>query len=244
MDSLLDSGRVLYCDNWYTSLPLAKYLVQRKTNLVGTCRKNKKFLPKEVTLKKLKRGNLIAKYNCGIMVLKWKDKRDVLMLSTMHDASVNGLGKPKVIEDYNKSKTYVDVSDQMASYSPFVRRTCKWYIRLLFHITTQTMLVNAWRLYCEKQNTKVTLTNFKIEVSRSLLACLPTLTTTTRHVLQKAGPARTSSKRCHSCYETMSKNENAEVARKKSKQVNTHCSNCKIHFCLQCFSEKHKYCHA
>ena len=46
MDGLLDRGRTLYTDNWYTSVVLAKKLLQRKTNLVGTVRKNRRGLPK------------------------------------------------------------------------------------------------------------------------------------------------------------------------------------------------------
>lgn len=68
------------------------------------------------------------------------------MLSTKHDDSF-GIRKPLVIEDYNKAKTFVDLSDQMAAYTPFVRKTCKWYIRILFHIITQTIVVNALAFY-------------------------------------------------------------------------------------------------
>lgn len=96
-----------------------------------------------------------------------------------------------------------------------------------------------------KKNIKVTLIYFKQEVARSILeSCFPTtLATKTKHHLQKASPARTSSKRCHLCYETIKKNENTKLARKKAKQINTQCSSCNIHFYLQCFSKAHKICH-
>lgn len=37
---LLDAGRTLYCDNWYTSVSLASQLLDRYTHLVGTLRAN------------------------------------------------------------------------------------------------------------------------------------------------------------------------------------------------------------
>jgi hypothetical protein len=148
MEGYLDQGRDLCTDNWYTSLPLANSLLDRRTNLVGTMRKNRKGIPPDVTTKKLKRGEMYSQQNNrGVLLLKWKDKRDILMLSTKHDGSSSTRNKPQVVEDYNKMKGFVDLSDQMAAYSPFVRRTTKWYIRLFFHLLTQTALVNAWILF-------------------------------------------------------------------------------------------------
>ena len=135
IDGLLDYGRVLLTDNWYSSVPLAKKRISRKTHLVGTLRRNRKDLPPNLVDKKLKRGSLYALQNKkGITIIKWKDERDILMLSTFHDASTSDNGKPIVVEDYNQAKLFVDTSDQMASYTPFIRKTCKWYIRLFFHL--------------------------------------------------------------------------------------------------------------
>lgn len=68
------------------------------------------------------------------MVLKWRNKRNLYMISTMHNGAVSENGKPKVVETYNKRKCFmkcfVDLSDQMAAYSPFLRKTTKWYIRV------------------------------------------------------------------------------------------------------------------
>ena len=45
MEKLLDRGHALYVDNFYTSVPLAKALLNRKTLICGTLRKNRKQLP-------------------------------------------------------------------------------------------------------------------------------------------------------------------------------------------------------
>ena len=97
------------------------------------------------------------------MVLKFKDKCDVIMFSTKHDSGLSQNSKPFVIEDYNKGKLFVDTSDQMCSYSPFVRKTTKWYIRLLFHIITQTMVVNSCVLY-RKIFDEIPLSMFKRQI--------------------------------------------------------------------------------
>ncbi|VDL83170.1 unnamed protein product, partial [Nippostrongylus brasiliensis] len=126
MEDYLDQGRHLCTDNWYTSIPLARTLIKRKTNLVGTLRRNRKGIPSQVKEKKLKRGESCSQQDRnGIMVMKWKDKREIFMLSTSHDNSFNDKGKPTVVEKYNQMKAFVDLSDQMAAYTPFVRKTTK-----------------------------------------------------------------------------------------------------------------------
>lgn len=85
MDNLLDKGRTLCADNYYTSVTLANELLKRKTHLIGTLRSNRKFNPKGVINKKLRVGEtIVEECSQGIIVQKWKDKRDVLMLSTKY----------------------------------------------------------------------------------------------------------------------------------------------------------------
>ena len=86
MDGYLDAGRTLCTDNFYTSVPLARELLKRKTHLVGTVRTNRKMLPADVTGAKLKVGETVARQSSdGIVIQKWRDRRDVLTLSTKHD---------------------------------------------------------------------------------------------------------------------------------------------------------------
>lgn len=72
--------------------------VKRNVNLVGTIRKNRRELPRALAEIKLKCREVIAGQNQeGIHVLKWKDKRAVLMLSTCHDDKAGDLGKLSVL---------------------------------------------------------------------------------------------------------------------------------------------------
>ncbi|CAG4999425.1 unnamed protein product [Parnassius apollo] len=87
---------------------------------------------------KLEKGESIAMENQrGITVLKWKDKHDVLVLSTKHSNGKRtvlkkgrAIKKPKIILAYNEAKSSVDMSDQMTSYSSPLIKTVKWYKKL------------------------------------------------------------------------------------------------------------------
>ncbi|CAH1982586.1 unnamed protein product [Acanthoscelides obtectus] len=46
-ESVLNVGRTVYTDNWYTSIDLANKLLDKKTHLVGTLRRNKKMCRKK-----------------------------------------------------------------------------------------------------------------------------------------------------------------------------------------------------
>lgn len=82
---LLNEGRTLYVDNFYTSYELARSMLDKQTHLVGTLRANKKHIPKEVLQAKIKKGEVISREDQnGIVILKWRDTRDVRLLSTKH----------------------------------------------------------------------------------------------------------------------------------------------------------------
>lgn len=124
MDDYLNKKRTLYADNFYNGIPLAENLLSHDTYLCGTLRKNRRGLPKEVLSQKLKKGDLVGLQNPqGVKIMKWKDKRDVLMISTKlnHECCLsestkkarNGevIKKPLCVFDYNRVKKGVDISD-------------------------------------------------------------------------------------------------------------------------------------
>lgn len=171
MRNLLDTGRILCTDNYYTSVTLASKLLERNTHLIGTVSARRKFNPEDVISKKLKKGEVIARESSnGIVMLKWHDKRDVLMLSTIHTDQMgqiqNSRGqeveKPQVVIDYNnKSKAYIDLSDQLKSYSTCLKRGTKWYRKLACELIFGSALVNAFIIYKEVTQQKIKITEFK-----------------------------------------------------------------------------------
>ncbi|CAG4960623.1 unnamed protein product [Colias eurytheme] len=215
---LISSIRViLYTDNWYTSLDLARKLLEKETHLVGTLRKNRKHLPKTVISTKLKKGAYIAKESTdGITVMKWRDKREVLVLSTKHSTRFHTVtkrgkivSKPKIICDYNRAKGAVDLSDQMAAYStPLHFRK-----QLLEHL-------------CQKlQEPEVLVRPRRI-----------------KHVLSKRdGMVRVARRTCRECYKEIASTMGSKIAKNKSQKVITYCEQCpsKPSLCLPCFNKLH-----
>lgn len=70
-------------DNYYNSVNLAHKLLEKKTYCTGTLRSNRMNNPKSVIEKKIKVGESISKYTTdGVCVVKWKDRREVLTISS------------------------------------------------------------------------------------------------------------------------------------------------------------------
>ena len=71
-------------------------------------RTNRKEFPDFVKRARLKKRATVAAFRKKQMIMKWKDKRDVILVSTFHDDSMENvttrqgvIQKPSVILDYN-----------------------------------------------------------------------------------------------------------------------------------------------
>lgn len=118
-------------DNFYNSHNLAIKLLDRNTYCTGTLRTNRKNTPSEVKSAKLKKGETVVKYSDdGVLIGKWRDKREVAYISTEFEndmvAFLDKLGKdrekPKPIFCYNENMGGVDRQDQLLSYYPCERK--------------------------------------------------------------------------------------------------------------------------
>eukprot|EP00731_Ephydatia_muelleri_P003573 Em0001g3573a len=153
----------------------------------GTVRSNRRGLSEVFKTKKLRRGDVYSEKVGKVLCLKWKDKRDVLLLSTIHDdvsmvdilrrsrtvaGGIERIQKPKVIDDYNQHMGGVDQSDQLVMYYGYAHRQTKWWKRVLFHLVDLS-LVNASILYNSVNEKKLTQMEFRIEVAKGLLKGSP-----------------------------------------------------------------------
>ncbi|CAF4073737.1 unnamed protein product [Rotaria magnacalcarata] len=90
------------------------------------------------TTEKLKRGEAYGLQNKeGIKLVVWKDKKDVLMISTKpsHSAAMANTGKinfenepimkPQIEIDYNRGRQGTDLFDQLSAYYTCLRRSIK-----------------------------------------------------------------------------------------------------------------------
>ncbi|KAJ4440143.1 hypothetical protein ANN_08281 [Periplaneta americana] len=119
------------------------------------------------------------------------------MLSTKHlDETVTvqkhdkEITKPKVIIDYNNSKAFSDISDQLKAYNTSLKRGIKWYRKLAIFGTT---IVNAHIMFSTVTKNKISITRFKEIVCEELLGMknaendeqIPNVNIPENHVLQE-----------------------------------------------------------
>lgn len=173
----LNKGHSFYSDNFYSSPILSTYLFEHKTNSCGTVRLNRKHMPP--LDKKLKIGETDWKSSEHILALKWKDRRDVTMLTTFHENKLITLPKidrvtkknkkkPLCVLSYNERMGAIDRSDMMISSVDCTRKTIKWYKKLFFH-TLDICMLNAQALYKTQNSSNVLFPKFHMEVVRQLL---------------------------------------------------------------------------
>ena len=107
----------------------------------------------------LKVGETVARHNNSVMVLAWRDKKIVKMVSTLHQNHFETVEvwkrgftgkvqqqKPTCVVDYNCSMNGVDKLDQNIVYYPCVRKSHKWtnkFVLYLFEIA----LFNSFVIY-------------------------------------------------------------------------------------------------
>ncbi|CAG4952247.1 unnamed protein product [Colias eurytheme] len=204
-----------------------------ETHLVGTIRKNRRNLPKKVVSTKLKKGEFIARESRdGITAMKWRDKRDVLVLSTKHSDQFGMIKKrrgtmvmkPQIIIDYNKAKGAVDLSDQMAAYSSPLRKSVKWYKKLAVDLLLNTAMIHDDELG-KAQDNLVAEPNQRPKREKHCLE-------------KKEGLARKVRRTCRQCNADNVPVMGSKQAKTKSINVSTYCQSCptKPFFCLPCFS--------
>ena len=89
-----------------------------------------------------------------VYMSKWKEKREILMLTTNHHhrmvncTSSRGHNKlkPMCVHDYNTNMGGVDRSDQILSYCSTPRKTIKWYKKVFFHLL-DIVVMNSYVLF-------------------------------------------------------------------------------------------------
>ena len=155
LEGKLEVGHSIYMDNYYNSVKLAQYLLNNNTYCTGTLCENRKNNPQEVIKKKLNKGEMIQRFTQkGTCIIKWWDRRDVLVILTEYDGTLvekinkkrNEITKPKAILQYNKFIRSIDHSDQILSYYSCEHKTMRWYKKLGIHIL-QIILVNSHNLF-------------------------------------------------------------------------------------------------
>ncbi|KAB0805084.1 hypothetical protein PPYR_02054 [Photinus pyralis] len=138
---ILNTGRNITLDNYFTSIPLAKELLGKRSTLVGTIKKNKREIPALfINLKRPVPSSMFGFQKDSVLLsYKPKPQKNVLMLSTFHagdqiDPESGDMQKPEMVTFYNLTKGGVDVADQLKATYSVSRFCCRWPLRLFFTI--------------------------------------------------------------------------------------------------------------
>ncbi|KAJ8929956.1 hypothetical protein NQ314_017321 [Rhamnusium bicolor] len=108
--------------------------------------------------------------------MKWRDKRDVLVLSTKHTDIMQDIqvrnetkSKPLAVTDYNKGKSSIDLSDQIASYNSSLRKTIKWCRKLAIEVIFGTSIVNSHYSFKKINSFSMSITDFRKSVFMDMI---------------------------------------------------------------------------
>ncbi|XP_053305988.1 piggyBac transposable element-derived protein 4-like [Spea bombifrons] len=174
---LLNKGYHLYLDNFYTSVPLFRLLYCFETVACGTIRSNRKGFPAQLAKTQLKKGEYSALRRQELLALKFRDKKDVRMLSTIHNEStmgipVHGSGgvtlKPVCVRAYNKHMGGVDLADQLLQPYLIMRKCRAWYKKVAIYMM-QIATHNAFLIFKKSHPGAKTFLQFQLRLISEML---------------------------------------------------------------------------
>ena len=163
LEQYLGRGHTLYIDNWYTSPLLAEELLKYDTGVCGTVKRSRKKMPELQEKMQAKEVYFFQEKN--ILLTHWQDKREVNVLSTVHNPVVmktksraynTWVWKPECVLYYNVNMRQVDQSDGMIASVECARTTSKWYKKLFFHML-DIVVLNSHILHRDVTKSSYTL---------------------------------------------------------------------------------------
>ncbi|KAL4103566.1 hypothetical protein QTP88_018927 [Uroleucon formosanum] len=221
-ENYLNEGRTIVTDNFYTSVPLAEKMLSKNTHLVGTLRKNRRFLPKTVIGKKIKKGEIFGlENNSGI------DLSDQLAsYCTPMRKSIRWYHKVATEIILN---TFVVNAQIMYNQHNFQK---KLNIRQFRELIVDKLLKLE-----PSSRTTVSQTSATQKLGENRLHRRLALKHKLEETEDKCHRNRKIRRRCTECYKNYSAELGYKEAVNKAKKVTTFCSICpsKPFVCLQCF---------
>ena len=147
-------GYHITADNFFTSAPLAKHLLQKRTTFLGTLRPNSRSIPRDMVTKNkdLFQSDFFESDDVLMVNYQCKAKKSVSLLSTLHCSpkivDESEKKKPEIVVDYNQTKTGVDTLDQMLRIYSTKAATRRWPVCVFYDLLNKAA-INAHVLYCE-----------------------------------------------------------------------------------------------
>jgi len=166
-DGYDDANHILFTDNWYTSLDVARLCLLREIHVVGTIKTNRSGIPKDGIFPAKgagvkARGEMKSMYNAteSTYFTAWMDNKPVHMLHTFPTESFTcdrkdktdgewrklSVNRPTIIGLYNKGMGGTDKLDQKTSYYSYEHSSVRWTHRIFSHFL-MVAAANAHILY-------------------------------------------------------------------------------------------------
>ena len=187
IEKYYNKNHIVATDNWYTSLAVLKFVRDDLcNNFVGTCKTNKKGIPKDGIFPKVGRGKQ-QRGACRQMMqnsngkfayfISWQDNKPVHILSTIKSGLREcqrrvqndynnrwermAFQQPSIIKTYNTRTGGTDSFDQRLSYYRPSLKTRRYPPRVFVHFLNASV-VNAYIIHREYHKTEKTfqLRNF------------------------------------------------------------------------------------
>ena len=254
--SILGLNHHIYCDNYFSSVPLFEYLLENNTYACGTVRNNRKGLPAAVTKSKLKKQGECVQMQKGNMVsTAWHDKRTVFLLSTNADPTVqsevtrkkkNGdVGNvpcPITLKNYTQHMNGVDRADQLRSTYAINRKALRWW-KYLFWFLVDISICNGYVLMKASPNHQLRTKNgrtrqrtqleFRMKLAHQLFGDYMGKRKRQRIVERPTAglmhwPTEMKKRRCKQCQKNQIRCE-----------PKSGCEQCEVNLCLTCFKPYH-----
>ena len=155
-----DHNYQVFCDNFFTTCEVLEQLLDSGIYACGTTRPMQPEFPNDLRGLKLHRGEFAFHQKGNVVATVWKDKRGVVMLSTMTfpesvttvqrqqpDRTTKEVEYPVAI--YNRYMNGVNRGDHLRKYY-HVRLKCMKYYKYIFWFLYDVSITNAyivWLLY-------------------------------------------------------------------------------------------------
>jgi hypothetical protein len=127
----------------------------------------------------------VAAFHNKHMIMEWKDKRDVVLVSTFHDDSMEDvttrkrvIQKSSVVLDYNKNMVGVDRNDGQLQNYKLARERLKYYYQKMFRYLLDVVCLNTFIIY--KKGGSISRLDFLLTLAESLSSMGGVLEPTTR----------------------------------------------------------------
>lgn len=250
-ESIKSSAVVLAFDRFFTSTILLDTI---KFPALGTYISGRKNTPRFQSNLKERGQCEIQKCSEGILGVKWKDTKEVLLMSNCHqptisvvdrkmkDGSVKEIQCPEAIVFYNNYMGGVDHADHIIGLYDLDRRSNKWWKKVFYRLLL-TAVHNAHVIYEELIHKEVPLIGFMVDLAESLNSRGRSEATYKRSRKQGRISKRAKPMENVGDHLPIEKGGRNRCVRCKSRHIEKRtkfvCQQCQVPLCVQCFTPYH-----